>query len=79
MAGELVHGLEIAVDGDIVAIETTFEDAVATASSYLPTSPSTTTFQIRSTSSHVVPGSAASPLRTWNYDQALNQWVELLR
>ncbi len=79
MAGELVHGFVIVVDGNMVAVKTTFEDAVAIASSYLPTSPSTTKVQIRSASSHVVPGSAASSLRTWNYDQALNQWVEFLR
>jgi hypothetical protein len=79
MAGELVHGLAIFVDGNMVAVETTFEDAVATASGYLPTSPSTTKVQIRTTSSHVVAGSGASPVRTWNYDYALKQWVEFLR
>lgn len=78
MAGELVHGLAIFVDNKMIAVETTFEDAVDIANSYLPTSP-TTKVQIRTTSSHVVPGSGASPVRTWNYDDALKQWVELPR
>ena len=81
MAGELVHGFVIVVDGVMVAVKTAFEDAVASASSYLPTSPSTTKVQICSASSYVVPvpGTAPSHLRTWNYDKELDQWVEFLR
>lgn len=79
MAGELVHGFSIFVDGKMVAVETTFKYAIAAADGYLPTSPHAAKVQIRSTSSHVVRGSGASPLRTWNYDHALNQWVEFLR
>lgn len=79
MAGELVHGFSIFIDGKMVAVETAFEDVVVTANRYLASSPSTAKVQIRSASSHVVLGSGASPVRTWNHDQALNQWVELVR
>lgn len=63
MAGELVHGFVIVVDGVMVAVKTAFEDAVASASSY-STSPSTTKVQICSASSYVVPVPGTAPAPT---------------
>ena len=79
MAAELVNGFSIFIDGRMVAVETTFENAVVTANGHLATSPSTATIQIRSASSQVVRGQGASPQRTWNHDRVLSQWVELVR
>ena len=79
MAAELVSGFSIFIDGKMVAVETTFENAVATAYERLATSPSTAAVQIRSASSQVVRGQGASPQRIWNHDRALGQWVELVR
>ena len=79
MAGKLEKGFLIVNDGETVAVENTFDNAIATASAVRNRSPSTSIIQIRSASSEVLSGYVVSPQRTWNFDNDLSKWVELLQ
>jgi hypothetical protein len=82
MSSHLVRGFMAFVDDNLVAVQDTFDDAKTVAEKHLATSSPTAAFQIRSATSEVFAGSGyvgASPMRTWNYDRELKQWVEFLR
>lgn len=82
MSSNLVHGFMAYVDGNLVAVRDAFDDAKTAAEEHLTMSSPTASFQIRSATSDVFAGRGyvgASPMRTWNYDRKLKQWVEFLR
>ena len=79
MDSKLEKGFSIINDGNQVAFENTFDNAIATANEVRNRSPSTSIIQIRSSSSEVLSGYVASPLRKWNFDNDLSKWVELLQ
>lgn len=82
MNSDLERGFMVYVDGKVVTVREAFEDAKTAAEEYLTTSSPTASLQIRSATSEVFRGPGhvgASPVRTWNYDRKLAQWIELLR
>ena len=82
MNTQLVRGFMAYVDENLVTVRDTFEEAKTAAEEHLTTSSPTAAFQIRSATSEVFVGSGhvgASPMRKWNYDRKLEQWVEFLQ
>lgn len=79
MESQLVHGFVLRAEGKIVAVLPTFEEAQKAAAPHLDGHAS---LQISTSSSRVYTGPGpvgAAPMQTWNYDRALQQWVEHLR
>lgn len=81
MSAELANGFTVHVDGNLVAVEDTFDAAKRAAATHIASSSQATSFQIRSASSVVVASGrvGAAPLRAWNYDRTLKQWVEFIQ
>ena len=79
MSSELVNGLTVLIDSDMVAVEDTFEKAVSAATRQVASALPTAKIQICTASSQVFVGRGASPPRTWNYDRTSKEWVEFLR
>jgi len=79
MSIELVQGFTVFADAKLIAVQETFEGAKDAASSYIASASAHVKFKIQTASSPVVRGVGTAPLRTWNYDRDLRQWVEFLR
>ncbi|HLB90643.1 MAG TPA: hypothetical protein VJK29_23520 [Terriglobales bacterium] len=69
MESQLVFGYVLYVNGQAMSVGRTLEESQEVAEQYLN---STVPLRIVSTN-------APAPMRTWNYDYAIQIWVELVR
>lgn len=79
MQGNRVEGFTVQAGGKVFAVCDTFEEATQVASSRMANEPSPESYKIQTASSDTIRGVGAAPVRTWNFDTNIGQWVEFIR